>query len=197
MSHLVIIDNIDSFTFNLVQAFRQLPTHVTVLRHDVAVEDVLEHAPSHLVVSPGPGRPEHAGNSLAILDAFARTGRPILGVCLGHQCIASVFGGRIVHAPTLRHGKTSSVHHDERGLFRGLPSPFPAGRYHSLVAEEASLPDDLEVSARTDDGVVMAIRHRSRPIVGIQFHPESVLTPDGDALLANFLALPSERKEAA
>lgn len=196
MSRVVLIDNVDSFTYNLVQAFRQLGATVTVLMHDATVDDVLELNPTHVVVSPGPGRPEAAGHSVSIIAAMADH-CPVLGVCLGHQCIATAFGARVVHAPQLRHGKTSTVRHDGQGVFAGLPREFSAGRYHSLVVDEATLPESLSVSARTADGVVMALRHRTRPLVGIQFHPESVLTPDGDALLANFLALETRTAEAA
>lgn len=187
--HVLVVDNVDSFTFNLVQAFRILGAQVTVRRHDaITPEEARTLAPSHVVISPGPGRPEGSGQSLPILRAMLDH-VPILGVCLGHQCIAALLGGRIGSAPQLRHGKTSEVFHDAQGVFRGLPSPFVAGRYHSLVVDESTLPADLTVSARTEDGVVMGIRHRTRPVVGIQFHPESVLTPEGMPLLANFLAL--------
>ncbi len=190
MSRVLLLDNTDSFTFNLVQAFRALGAVVAVHRSDaIQVDEAMDAAPTHLVVSPGPGRPEGAGNSLAILAALL--GRvPVLGVCLGHQCIAQLLGGRITHAPALRHGKTSPVDHDAHGVFRGLPRPFEAGRYHSLVVDESALPRCLHVSARADDGTVMGIRHRELPVEGVQFHPESVLTPDGERLLANFLETP-------
>ncbi|MBX2799515.1 MAG: aminodeoxychorismate/anthranilate synthase component II [Myxococcales bacterium] len=184
-----MIDNVDSFTYNLVQALLELGARVTVRRnHAITAQQATDLAPSHLVISPGPGRPEHAGNALQVLSALMDR-VPILGVCLGHQCIAQLLGAEITHARQLRHGKASPVHTDEQGLFQGLPSPLTAGRYHSLAIDEATLPDCLTVTARTEDGEVMAIRHRDLPVQGVQFHPESVLTPDGPALLANFLAL--------
>lgn len=186
---VLVIDNVDSFTFNLVQALRILGARVEVHRNDAITPGaVLQRAPTHIVLSPGPGRPEEAGNSLAILGTML--GRvPILGVCLGHQCIAHALGGRIVRAEALRHGKTSPVLHDASGLFHGLPTPLQAGRYHSLVIDEDTLPACLRVTARTEDGTIMAVQHAEHPVVGVQFHPESVLTPDGDQLIANFLAL--------
>lgn len=184
---LLLIDNYDSFTYNLVQAFLVLEADVHVYRNDaLGVADAAALDPTHLVISPGPGRPEDAGVSLAMIDAFA--GRiPVLGVCLGHQCIVQHFGGRIVSAARLMHGKTSHVTHDGGSLFRGLPDPFEAGRYHSLAAERGDVPDVLDVSARTDDGEIMGVRHKRLDVEGVQFHPESVLTPDGPKLLANFL----------
>lgn len=184
---LLLIDNYDSFTYNLVQAFLVLDADVHVYRNDaLTVADAEALAPTHLVISPGPGRPEDAGVSIAMIDAFA--GRiPLLGVCLGHQCIVQHYGGQIVSAAALMHGKTSSVRHDGKSIFEGLSDPFEAGRYHSLAAERAAVPDVLEVSARTDDGEIMAVRHRQLDVEGVQFHPESVLTPEGPALLANFL----------
>ena len=186
---LLLIDNYDSFTYNLVQAFLVLGADVTVFRNDeITVAQALELGPSHVCISPGPGRPEEAGISLATIAAFA--GRvPLLGVCLGHQSLVHHFGGRIVSADRLMHGKTSMVTHDGRTIFRGLPNPFQAGRYHSLAAEPASLPDVLEVTARSETGEIMGVRHRSLPLEGVQFHPESVLTPDGNRLLGQFLEL--------
>jgi anthranilate synthase/aminodeoxychorismate synthase-like glutamine amidotransferase len=186
---LLLIDNYDSFTYNLVQAFMVLGAQCTVYRNDeLTVAQALEFAPSHLCISPGPGRPEDAGVSLAMIGAFA--GRvPVLGVCLGHQSLVHHFGGRIVNAARLMHGKTSPVSHDGKGVFAGLSQPFQAGRYHSLQAEDASLPAVLEVTARTDLGEIMGVRHRTLPLEGVQFHPESVLTPEGNTLLGNFLRM--------
>ena len=186
-ANVLLIDNYDSFTYNLVQAFLVLGAEVDVHRNDaISVEDALALSPTHLVISPGPGRPEDAGSSLAMIAAFA--GRvPVLGVCLGHQCIVQHFGGRIVAAATLMHGKTSWVQHDGEALFRQLPNPFEAGRYHSLAADNARVPADLIVTARTKDGEVMGVRHRRLAVLGVQFHPESVLTPEGPKLLDNFL----------
>jgi anthranilate synthase component 2/para-aminobenzoate synthetase component 2 len=184
---LLLIDNYDSFTYNLVQAFLVLGADVTVFRNDeITVAQALDFAPSHVCISPGPGRPEEAGVSLATIAAFA--GRvPLLGVCLGHQSLVHHFGGRIVSADRLMHGKTSLVTHDGRTLYQGLSNPFQAGRYHSLQAERASLPDVLEVSARSETGEIMGVRHKLLPLEGVQFHPESVLTPEGNQLLGQFL----------
>lgn len=188
---VLLVDNYDSFTFNLVQCLAELGAKVEVRRHDaITAEKALEMAPERLVISPGPGRPCDAGASLELIRTFA--GRcPILGVCLGHQAIGEVFGGRVVRAPEPRHGKTSPIRHDGRGLFRDLPPALEVGRYHSLVVEESSWPTELEVVARSeDDGTVMALRHRTKSIHGVQFHPESILTVDGRAMLRNFLDLP-------
>ena len=188
-ARLLLIDNYDSFTYNLVQAFLVLGAKVDVFRNDaLSVDDAKAMRPTHLVVSPGPGRPDDAGNSLAMIEAFAGS-VPVLGVCLGHQCIVQHFGGRIVSAAMLMHGKTSLVEHDGKQLFAGLPNPFEAGRYHSLAADQGEMPDALEVTARTDDGEIMGVRHRKLSVVGVQFHPESVLTPDGPKLLSNFLGM--------
>lgn len=186
---LLLIDNYDSFTYNLVQAFRVLGAEVMVYRNDaISVADAAALEPSHLVISPGPGRPEHAGISMELITAL--TGRaPILGVCLGHQCIAEVFGGAIIGAQVLMHGKTSWVRHDGATLYQGLSNPLEAGRYHSLAADQRNVPEVLEVSATTEDGEIMGLRHRQHPIEAVQFHPESVLTPQGDLLLNNFLEL--------
>ncbi len=188
---MLLIDNYDSFTYNLVQAFAAHGADVMVYRNDaISVAQAEALAPTHLVVSPGPGRPEDAGVSLAMIEAFAGT-IPILGVCLGHQSIVQQQGGRIVRAGRLMHGKTSMVSHDGRTIYAGLPDPFEVGRYHSLCAEEESLPDTLRVTATTDRGEIMGVRHASLPIEGVQFHPESVLTPEGDRLMVNFMRMGS------
>jgi anthranilate synthase/aminodeoxychorismate synthase-like glutamine amidotransferase len=183
---ILLIDNYDSFTYNLAHLFGALVAEVTVRRNDEIDPDEAERLqPAQLVVSPGPGRPADAGASKAIIERLAPT-TPTLGVCLGHQAIVEVYGGEVGYARELLHGKASPVRHDGSGLFEGLPEPFDAGRYHSLAATR--LPDELEPTAYADDGEVMAVRHRSLPVVGVQFHPESVLTPDGPALARNFLA---------
>ena len=186
-ARILLIDNYDSFTYNLVQAFAVLGAEVLTYRNDViSVAEAQALEASHLVISPGPGRPEDAGLSLQMIAAFADT-LPILGVCLGHQCLVSHFGGAIVRAERLMHGKTSKVHHDGQTIFAGLPQPCEVGRYHSLGADRQSLPRELKVTAQTVQGEIMAVRHESLPLEGVQFHPESVLTPEGDKLLANFL----------
>ena len=185
---LLLIDNYDSFTYNLVQAFMVLGADVQVYRNDeISVEQALALSPSHLCISPGPGRPDDAGVSLKMLAAFERR-IPVLGVCLGHQSLVQHFGGRIVSADRLMHGKTSMIEHDGATIYQGLSQPFQAGRYHSLAAEPASLPAVLEVTARSERGEIMGVRHRKLPLEGVQFHPESVLTPEGNRLLGNFLA---------
>jgi anthranilate synthase/aminodeoxychorismate synthase-like glutamine amidotransferase len=185
---IFVVDNYDSFTWNLVQALGALDPDVVVARNDAFDPgEAIARAPRAIVVSPGPGRPERAGASIATIVAAAEARIPLLGVCLGHQAIASAFGGAVVRAPEPRHGKSSAVSHEGTGLFEGLPSPFDAGRYHSLVVDESRLPAELEVTARTEDGIVMALRHRGFPIHGVQFHPESVLTPEGHRILANFI----------
>ena len=182
---LLLIDNYDSFTYNLVHLFRELGAEVTVRRNDELDADGAERlAPSHLVVSPGPGRPGESGATLEIVRRLAQT-TPTLGVCLGHQAIVEAFGGTIGRAKRLVHGKASPVRHDGRGIFAGLAQEFEAGRYHSLAA--MTVPDELEVSATCAEGEVMAVRHRELPVDGVQFHPESVLTPDGPSLCRNFL----------
>ena len=182
---ILLVDNYDSFTYNLAHLFQELGAEVTVLRNDAVDADEAERlAPSHLVISPGPGRPVDAGTSVDIVQRLGPR-VPTLGVCLGHQAIVEAFGGEVGQAQRLLHGKASSVSHDGTGIFEGLPDPLVGGRYHSLAA--TSVPDELEVCARSDDGEVMAVRHRELPVVGIQFHPESVLTPDGPALGRNFL----------
>ncbi len=185
---VVVIDNYDSFVYNLVQYLGELGATPLVHRHDeLSVDDVVALEPDAVVISPGPGRPEDAGISNAVIERLAGV-TPLLGVCLGHQCIGQVFGGTVVRAPAIVHGKTSEVHHRGQGVLAGLPDPFEATRYHSLVVDRASLPTDLEVTAETADGVVMGIRHRRFAVEGVQFHPESILTGPGHALLANFLA---------
>jgi len=188
-ARLLLIDNYDSFTYNLVQAFAALGAEVVVHRNDeIDVAKALSLGVTHLVISPGPGRPDAAGVSMAMIEAFA--GRvPVLGVCLGHQSIVQQFGGQIVRAERLMHGKTSLVEHDSKTIFAGMPQPFQAGRYHSLAAEESSLPDIFEITARTAEGEIMGVRHRELPVEGVQFHPESVLTPDGELLMQNFLRM--------
>jgi len=197
VTRVLVIDNYDSFTYNLVQALSCLGADVTVRRNDAALVDgLLAGDPTHIVVSPGPGRPEDAGVSIPLVAAAA--GRvPVLGVCLGHQALAAAFGARIGRAAVLMHGKPSRVYHDGRGVFEGLPNPFTAGRYHSLSVDEESLPRELMISAYTSDGEVMGLRHREFCLEGVQFHPESVLTPEGDRLLRNFLDLGARRKVAA
>ena len=184
---LLLIDNYDSFTYNLVQAFLVLGADVHVYRNDaMTVAEAIAFAPSHLCISPGPGTPYDAGVSMDMIRAFAGA-LPVLGVCLGHQSIVEVFGGKVVRAGRLMHGKTSVIQHDGRTLFSGLPQPCEVGRYHSLIAAPEAMPPDLEVSARTAEGEIMAVRHRTLWVEGVQFHPESILTPDGPALLRNFL----------
>jgi len=184
---LLLLDNYDSFTFNLAQYLGELGAEVRVVRNDaIDTEGVMKLAPSHIVVSPGPCDPDRAGVSLAVIREFS--GRiPILGVCLGHQAIGRAFGGRVVHAARVVHGKAEQISHDGRGVFVGLPQPFMAGRYHSLAIEDKTLPDCLEVSARAADGEIMGLRHRTLAVEGVQFHPESVLTDNGKDLLKNFL----------
>ena len=184
---MLLIDNYDSFTYNLVQAFAAMGASVMVYRNDaISVDESVALEPTHLVISPGPGRPEDAGVSLEMIGAWA--GKvPILGVCLGHQSIVQQHGGEIVRAERLMHGKTSMVKHDGSSIFEGISNPFEVGRYHSLCAEEASLPDELVVTAQTERGEIMGVRHKTLPIEGVQFHPESVLTPEGDTLMANFM----------
>ncbi|MDQ5858798.1 MAG: aminodeoxychorismate/anthranilate synthase component II [Acidobacteriota bacterium] len=187
---IFLVDNYDSFTWNLVQAVGKLGFSVEVARNDrFDPEEVASRRPEAVIVSPGPGRPESAGRSIEMIAAAEREGIPVLGVCLGHQAIAALHGGRVLRAPAPRHGKSSPMLHDGGTLFDGIPSPFEAGRYHSLVVSEQGLPDDLRITARTGDGLVMALAHRSKPVFGVQFHPESVLTPSGERLLANFLGL--------
>ena len=193
---LLLLDNYDSFTYNLFHYLGELGAVATVLRNDaISVADALALRPQAIVISPGPCDPDRAGISVELVREAAGV-CPILGVCLGHQAIAQAFGGRIVRAPQIMHGKVSEIEHAGDDLFRALPSPFLATRYHSLVAEPASLPACLEVTARTRDGVIMAVRHRERPIHGVQFHPESIETRHGHQLLENFLALIPQREAA-
>ncbi len=189
MSRLLMIDNYDSFTYNLVQAFQVLNTEVVVHRNDQVEVDALRSEEwTHLVISPGPGSPNDAGISMDVMAAFM--GRiPILGVCLGHQCLAQLMGGEVGSAKRLMHGKSSPVRHDNQGLYSGLSNPFIAGRYHSLAVYEATLPPELQVVARTDDGEVMGLRHTQYEAVGVQFHPESIMTPEGNHLLRNFIEM--------
>jgi anthranilate synthase/aminodeoxychorismate synthase-like glutamine amidotransferase len=186
---LVMIDNYDSFTYNLVQYLGELGQEIKVYRNDqVTVDEVEQQRPERIVISPGPCTPNEAGVSNEILRRFA--GKvPILGVCLGHQCIGHVFGGEVVRAPRLMHGKTSMIHHDGKTIFRGLPNPFEATRYHSLIIKRDTLPDCLEVTAETDQEEIMGVRHKDHAIEGVQFHPASILTQAGKDLLRNFLAL--------
>ncbi|GBD25758.1 Aminodeoxychorismate/anthranilate synthase component 2 [bacterium HR30] len=186
---LLMIDNYDSFTYNLVQYFGELGAEVRVVRNDaVTLEEIASWRPEQIVISPGPCTPAEAGISVAVVQHFA--GKvPLLGVCLGHQSIAVAFGGRVVRAQRLMHGKTSQIFHDGKSIFFGLPNPFTATRYHSLLVEEASLPSCLEVSARTAEGEIMGLRHRHYTVEGVQFHPESILTTAGKELLRNFLSL--------
>ena len=187
MTRILLVDNYDSFTFNLAQELGELGADVQVVRNDaITAEEVLVDLPDGVVISPGPGDPSDAGVSSEVIASVAGL-RPVLGVCLGHQCLGELYGGRVVRAPELVHGKTSPIHHDGAGVFEGLPSPFPATRYHSLVVDRASVPDVLEVTAWTTEGLVMGLRHRTLDVEGVQFHPESILTPDGMDLLGNFL----------
>jgi anthranilate synthase component II len=184
---VLVLDNYDSFVYNLVQELGELGAEPTVFRNDaIDVAGVRAERPDAVLISPGPGRPEDGGVSLEVVRRLAGE-IPLLGVCLGHQCIGQAYGGEIMSAPRLMHGKTSEIHHDGKGVFAGLPNPFVATRYHSLVVRPQSVPAELEVTATSTDGVVMGLRHRSLPVEGVQFHPESVLTPSGPALLANFL----------
>jgi anthranilate synthase component 2 len=191
---IFIVDNYDSFTYNLVQAVAKIDPDVRVVRNDrFDPEDVVHSRPRAILVSPGPGRPENAGRSIAMIAAAEASNIPLLGVCLGHQAIAALHGGRVDRAPQPRHGKSSRVGHDGSRLFEGLSNPFEAGRYHSLVVREDGLPPDLAVTARSEDGLVMALSHRSRAVFGVQFHPESVLTPEGERLIRNFLTIGEAR----
>jgi anthranilate synthase/aminodeoxychorismate synthase-like glutamine amidotransferase len=193
---LLLIDNYDSFTYNLVQAFMVLGAEVLVHRNDrLTLDEARALEPTHLCISPGPGTPHDAGISMKMIEAFA--GKiPVLGVCLGHQSLVEVFGGKVVRAGRLMHGKTSLVHHDGLTILHDMPQPFEAGRYHSLIAQPDTLPDSLQVSARTDEGEIMAVRHRKLNVEGVQFHPESVLTPEGPTLMHAFLKTTSGVREA-
>jgi para-aminobenzoate synthetase component 2 len=190
-ARLLLIDNYDSFTYNLVQAFMVLGADVLVYRNDqITIDQARALEPTHLCISPGPGTPYDAGVSMKMIEAFAGQ-LPIFGVCLGHQSLVEVFGGKVVRAPRLMHGKTSLVEHDGRTILSSMPQPFEAGRYHSLIAQPQSMPSVLEVSARTTEGEIMGVRHREYTIEGVQFHPESVLTPQGPQLMGEFLKLTS------
>jgi len=184
---LLLLDNYDSFTYNLYQYLSELGADVQVHRNDQITLDGIEALhPDHIVVSPGPCTPNEAGLSCQVIETFGSR-IPLLGVCLGHQSIGQVYGGRVIRAPEPMHGKTSAMHHSEQGVFRGLPQPFEANRYHSLIVERATLPDVLEITAETDDGLIMGLKHRTHPVEGVQFHPESIMTPVGKDLLRNFL----------
>lgn len=186
---LLVIDNYDSFTYNLVQYFGELGANPVVKRNDaVSVEEVAEMKPERIVISPGPGSPKDAGISMELIRRMGSK-VPLLGVCLGHQCIGEVYGGKVVRAGRLMHGKTSPIRHDTRGVFQGLPNPFEATRYHSLIVEKSSVPDCLEISADTAEREIMGLRHREYPVHGVQFHPESILSKEGKDLLANFLKM--------
>lgn len=186
---ILMIDNYDSFTYNLVQAFRGLGADMQVVRNDAMdVDGIRALAPSAIVLSPGPGNPDSAGVTLDAVKAFAGK-LPMLGVCLGHQSIAQAFGGKIVHAKRLMHGKTSRIHHDGRGIFSGLPQEFAAMRYHSLAVDRETLPECLEISAESEDGEIMGLRHKSMPIESVQYHPESIGTPEGERQMRNFIEM--------
>jgi anthranilate synthase/aminodeoxychorismate synthase-like glutamine amidotransferase len=189
---LLMIDNYDSFTYNLVQYFGELGEEIEVFRNDkISIPEIEKLNPEMLVISPGPGTPKNAGVSLDMINHF-KGKIPILGVCLGHQCIGAVFGGKIVSAPRLMHGKTSFIHHDGKDIFQGLSNPFEATRYHSLVVEKKSIPDCLEITAWTDQQEIMGLKHKNYLVIGVQFHPESILTKEGKQLLKNFLNLSQE-----
>lgn len=188
MTRVLVIDNYDSFVYNLVQYLGEMGAEPLVRRHDeISLTEARELTPDAVLISPGPGRPEDAGISSEVIREMGESGVPVLGVCLGHQCIGQLYGGSIVRAPRVMHGKTSPIHHRDVGVFQGLPTPFTATRYHSLVVARDSVPDCLEVTAMTDDDVIMGLRHREFPIEGVQFHPESILTEEGHRLLRNFL----------
>ena len=186
---ILLLDNYDSFTYNLAQYLGELGCEVEVHRNDkISVEEIARHKPERIVISPGPCTPQEAGISIELIQRLA--GKfPILGVCLGHQALGAAFGGKVIRAPKLFHGKTSEIHHDNKGVFRKLPEPFTATRYHSLIVERKSLPRELTITAETSDGIIMGVRHRKHKLEGVQFHPESVLTESGKQLLANFLSL--------
>lgn len=185
---ILLIDNYDSFTYNLVQYLGDLGAETIVHRNDkISVEDAIGLKPSGVVISPGPSDPDHAGICLPLIRACADHDIPLFGVCLGHQALGQVFGGRVIRAPEPLHGKISAIHHDGQSVFAGLPSPFDATRYHSLIVERASLPADLIVTAQTADGLIMGLQHVSKPIHGVQFHPESIATQHGHAMIRNFL----------
>jgi anthranilate synthase component II len=195
-ARVLVVDNYDSFVYNLVQYLGELGAEPLIYRHDeLGLDEIVALDPDAVLISPGPGRPEDAGLSNEVIRRFAGR-RPVLGVCLGHQCIGQVYGGEVVRAPEIMHGKTSVIRHTGAGVFAGLADPFEATRYHSLVVERSSVPDELEVTAWTDDGVVMGLRHRSLAVEGVQFHPESILTAGGHDLLRTFLATAEHRAPA-
>ena len=192
MFKILMIDNFDSFTYNLVQGFRTHGAEVIVFRNNaINIEQAQALGPTHLVISPGPGRPKDAGVSMPLIQEFASK-IPILGVCLGHQCIVEAFGGEITYAKQLMHGKISAINHDQKTIFTNLDNPMVAGRYHSLAADITRLPKNLDISASTEDNEIMAVRHKTYPIEGVQFHPESILTPLGEKLMHNFLQQENE-----
>jgi len=191
---LLLIDNYDSFTYNLFQYLSELGEEVKVARNDsITLDEIEKLAPERIVISPGPGTPEQGGISNDVIRRFGER-VPILGVCLGHQCIGYTYGGTVSHAGEIKHGKTSLIHHDGKGVFAGIPNPFPAIRYHSLAVKENSLPECLEVSARTDNDIIMGLRHKKYPVEGVQFHPESILTKVGKDLLKNFLEMGNNKE---
>jgi para-aminobenzoate synthetase component 2 len=184
---ILVIDNYDSFTYNLVQYLGELHQQPIVRRNDeISLDDIERMNPDHILISPGPCTPNEAGISLALIDRF-KGQIPILGVCLGHQAIGQAFGGDVIRAPLMMHGKTSQIHHDGKSIFAGLPEPFTATRYHSLIVQRETLPDCLEISAETEDGIIMGLRHKEYAVEGVQFHPESIITQHGHQLLSNFL----------
>lgn len=184
---ILVIDNYDSFTYNIVQEMGEMGVEIEVARNDqISLDDIRAMRPDHIVISPGPGTPDDSGVSLDVLRYLGET-TPILGVCLGHQSIGQVYGGVVSRAPHLMHGKTSMIHHNGNSMFEGIPSPFEATRYHSLIVQPDTLPDCLEVTARTEDGIIMGLRHKQFPVFGVQFHPESILTAHGPRILKNFL----------
>ncbi len=185
---IVLIDNYDSFTYNLVQYFGELGRKVDVYRNNkITVNEVKELKPEAIVISPGPSDPDHAGICLETIETAAEAGIPLLGVCLGHQAIGQAFGGKVIRAPVPLHGKVSKITHKGESVFRGMPDPFPATRYHSLIVERESLPESLEITAETEDGIIMGLAHREKPVHGVQFHPESIATKNGHTILENFL----------
>lgn len=194
---ILIIDNYDSFTYNLVHLIAAHTTEYRVVRNDaITPDEIRKKRPERILISPGPGRPEQAGITETVIQQFGAE-IPILGVCLGHQAIGRVYGGKVIHAPTLMHGKTSEILHDDKGVFEGLPQNFTATRYHSLVLDPESVPDSLEITARTSDGVIMGLRHHEHPVEGIQFHPESILTETGPKIIANWLTEMTVAKSAS
>ncbi|MCU0465416.1 MAG: aminodeoxychorismate/anthranilate synthase component II [Anaerolineae bacterium] len=193
---ILVIDNYDSFTYNLVQELGELGAELHVVRNDqITLDEIRALNPSHIVISPGPGTPDDSGISLKVIETFGPT-TPVLGVCLGHQSIGQVYGGVVKRAPKLMHGKTSLIQHNGEGVFAGLSQDFQATRYHSLVVEESTMPDVLEITARSADGEIMGVRHKHYPVIGVQFHPESILTPEGMQLLKNFIEMTPATQQA-